>query len=86
MIIKKYPSVKTNFSARIINEEQQTFIDLVIQILSMKSEDKNTSVLEQQIDHLAYQLYDLTYEEVKIVAPAFSLSPEKYECLRINEQ
>ena len=42
---------------------------LVDQILKKKSEDNSadTADLENQIDQLVYQLYDLTEEEVKII-------------------
>jgi hypothetical protein len=54
---------------KILNEEQQPFIDLVDKILAAKKENPaaDTSALEQQIDHLVYRLYDLTEEEIKIV-------------------
>jgi hypothetical protein len=45
--------------------EQQPFIDLVEKIICKKG--ASTSALETQIDHLVYQLYDLTEEEIKIV-------------------
>lgn len=36
------------------------------------------SALEKEIDIIVYKLYGLTYEEVKIVEPAFALSEEEY--------
>jgi len=33
---------------------------------------------------MVYKLYELTYEEVKIVDPAFSLSKEEYENFKIE--
>jgi hypothetical protein len=33
---------------------------------------------EDQIDIMVYKLYELTYEEVKIIDPAFSLTEEDY--------
>jgi len=43
--------------------------DLVNEILSIKKHSPSavTSVLENQIDQLVYQLYDLTEEEIKII-------------------
>lgn len=48
---------------------QQPFISLVNQILKLKQQNPSadTTDLEAQIDHLVYQLYDLTEEEIKIV-------------------
>jgi len=34
---------------------------------------------EFQINQMVYKLYELTYEEVKIVDPDFLMSEEKYE-------
>ncbi len=50
-------------------EEQQPFIMLVNQILAIKRRNisKDTSDLESEIDHLVYNLYNLTEEEIKIV-------------------
>jgi type II restriction/modification system DNA methylase subunit YeeA len=48
---------------------QTELIVIVNQILDQKSANPNadTSELENQIDQLVYQLYDLTEEEIKIV-------------------
>ncbi|TAD99034.1 MAG: hypothetical protein EAZ97_09745, partial [Bacteroidetes bacterium] len=47
--------------------DQQIFIDLVSQILSLKSQQKDSSALENQVDDLVYKLYDLTEEEIQFV-------------------
>ena len=72
---------------QINNINQQPFINLVDQILIDKkasskpdSGSQNSSrVLEDKIDLMVYKLYELTYEEVKIVDTAFALSKEEYE-------
>ena len=43
---------------------------------AMKTTD--TTPLESQIDLLVYHLYELTYEEVLLVDPAFELTEEEY--------
>ena len=59
------------------------FITLVTQILKAKEKDSNfdTIDLENQIDILVYKLYDLTYEEVKVIDPNIEsiISKEEYE-------
>lgn len=40
--------------------------------------------LEQQNDNLVYKLNELTYEEVKIIDPEFSLSKEEDEALKLE--
>lgn len=39
----------------------------------------DTKHLEDQIDIMVYKLYELIYEEVKVIDPAFALSREEYE-------
>jgi len=40
--------------------------------------------LGDQIDIMVYKLYDLTYEEVKVIDPGFALSKEEYENYKIE--
>jgi len=58
---------------------QEPFIKLVDQILINKKAGKDTQKLEDKIDLMVYKLYELTYEEVKIVDPDFWMSEEEYE-------
>ncbi|MBX2931555.1 MAG: class I SAM-dependent DNA methyltransferase [Chitinophagaceae bacterium] len=51
----------------ISEKEQRPFIDLVERILVERKNDNDTTDLENQIDQLVYQLYELTEEEIKIV-------------------
>ena len=39
--------------------------------------------LESQIEQMVYKLYDLTYAEVKVVAPEFKMTEQEYNNLRI---
>ncbi|MBU0455450.1 MAG: Eco57I restriction-modification methylase domain-containing protein [Gammaproteobacteria bacterium] len=54
---------------KIPESDQQPFITLVDQILSLKESDPNTdtSALEAEIDRLVYDLYGLTKEEIAIM-------------------
>lgn len=54
--------------------------NIVEEILAAKKDDPNanTSELEKQIDHLVYKLYQLTYNEVKIIDPEFALTEQEY--------
>ncbi|MBB6612684.1 N-6 DNA methylase [Pontibacter sp. Tf4] len=62
------------------NEVTATITSLVEQILTIKQADAaaDTSGLEAEIDVLVYRLYNLTYQEVLLVDPAFALSEEEY--------
>ena len=57
---------------------------LVKEIITKKELGKNTTPIEHQIDNLVYKLYELTYDEVKIIDPAFSLSKKEYEGIKLE--
>jgi tRNA1(Val) A37 N6-methylase TrmN6 len=60
---------------------EKTIIALVDKILAAKAKDSqaDTSALERQIDNLVYRLYNLAYDEVKVIEPDFPLSEAEYE-------
>ncbi|MDI3528088.1 MAG: hypothetical protein PWR03_2272 [Tenuifilum sp.] len=62
----------------------KTIKPLVLKIITQKSQGKDTTALEQQIDNLVYRLYDLTYEEVKVIDHDFPLSRQEYEAIRLE--
>jgi hypothetical protein len=49
---------------QLTEQQQKPFIDLVDKILTAKKLQQDSSLYEQQIDQLVYQLYDLTAEEI----------------------
>jgi adenine-specific DNA-methyltransferase len=65
-------------------ENQNLFLEKVDKILSLKYEGKDTTAIEQEIDNIIYKLYELTYEEVKVIDPEFSLIKKEYEAMEIN--
>ena len=80
-----FPEIQTYLFEQLpiveINEtDQQLIVTLVNQILSAKQENHqaDTTNLENQIDILVYKLYNLTYDEVKIIDPEFWMSEEEY--------
>lgn len=63
------------------NESKLTngsIIKRVQKTLSLKSNNQDTTTLEKEIDVMVYKLYELTYDEVKIIDPAFWLSDTEY--------
>ena len=72
---KKLPIKKANVITR------NKIILLVNSILNSKNHDFR---LEQQIDNLVYKLYDLNFEEVKIIDPECNLKEEEYMSISIN--
>ena len=60
---------------------------IVISIIQRKADsDDNDDIvcLEQQIDNRVYRLYDLTYDEVKVVDPDFGLTEEEYAAIKTD--
>ncbi|MFY8186359.1 MAG: Eco57I restriction-modification methylase domain-containing protein [Flavobacterium sp.] len=86
----KYKSTKKVFSEiqansveklpiRSISEtEQYKFVSLTNLILENRKQHLDTAELETKIDIMVYKLYELTYEEVLVVEPGFSLSEAEY--------
>lgn len=56
----------------------------VDEILKGKIAKQETSSLEREIDVLVYKLYELTYEEVKIIDKNFWLSEEEYGKVKLG--
>ena len=73
------------FPIKVISEDRMLiFESFVNQILLQKSEGKDTTSLEQQIDNLVYKLYELSYDEVKVIDPAFALSEQEYKNIKLD--
>ncbi len=54
--------------------------------MNVKKGDRHadTSELEKAIDHLVYKLYQLTYDEIKIIDPEFELTEQEYTAIKIE--
>jgi tRNA1(Val) A37 N6-methylase TrmN6 len=79
----KYETV-IEFPIKVISSKDSSpFIILVDQILSAKKENPqaDTSLLERKIDELVYKLYELSYDEVKIIDKDFWLGEAEYNAL-----
>jgi len=69
---------------KIQESQQQPFITRVEKILSLKKQNLDTTALEKEIDVMVYKLYELTYDEVKIIDKNFWLSEEEYLQTKLN--
>lgn len=91
----KQTSTNTNVTSKEISKlpilkiddiRQKPIISLVDKILEAKKENPqaNTTNLENQIDILVYKLYNLTYDEVKIIDPDIEniISRKEYESIK----
>ncbi len=82
--IQMFNTVMRNIPFPKIPPSQQVpFEKLVDQIIAGKEKGEDTTALERQIDLMVYKLYELTYDEVKIVDPAFEMEEEEYEEYRL---
>jgi adenine-specific DNA-methyltransferase len=59
--------------------KQKPFEILVDKIISKKERGEDTTAEEREIDLMVYKLYELTYDEVKIVEPKTPISKNEYE-------
>ncbi len=64
--------------------QQQPFILRVEKIHTLKKQNQDTTTLEREIDVLVYKLYELTYDEVKIIDKDFWLSEEEYNDVKLQ--
>jgi adenine-specific DNA-methyltransferase len=67
------------------NATQKYFEALVSEVLSKRNKLLDSSELEQQIDNLVYRLYDLTYDEVKVIDPDFGMSEGEYNSIKLED-
>jgi hypothetical protein len=83
--IDKEPIVNIPILNPTINiQDKISFI--VEEIIRKKHKNLDTNNLELQIDNLVYKLYELNYDEVLVVEPAFSerMSEEEYDNLKVE--
>ena len=50
----------------------------------MSDRHANTTKEEKAIDNLVYKLYQLTYDEVKIIDPEFELTEQEYTAIKME--
>ena len=72
--------IDTNSLVEINIETTQKIIsNLSKKIHLLIEQDEGTTAEERKIDLMVYNLYNLTYEEVKIIEPEFDLTKKEYE-------
>ena len=63
---------------------QKKLAELSKKAHKLSADNKSIEHLEQEIDNLVYKLYELTYDEVKVIDPEFSLSKKEYEAIKLE--
>lgn len=63
---------------------QKKLAELSKKAHKLSADNKSIEHLEIEIDNLVYKLYELTYEEVKVIDPEFSLSKKEYEAIKLE--
>ncbi len=62
----------------------QLIISSVKKIIKESEKEHDTLLLEQDLNNIFYKLYELTYDEVKVIDPTFALSKEQYENIKLD--
>lgn len=53
--------------------------------IKSKNNDADTSELERQLNNYVYKMYNLSYNEVKIIEPDFSMSKSEYDNISVGD-
>lgn len=82
--IFKITSTNTNITTSELNRlplpnYSEKIEKIVKTILEKKNQNEATLLYENEIDIIVYRLYGLTYQEVLIIDPTFSLTQEEYD-------
>lgn len=66
--------------------KQDRISKIVNEILEQKLHDSkiNVAPLEDEIDHILYHLYNLTYDEVLLVDPSTPITREEYDNFKLD--
>lgn len=62
----------------------QQIISTVKKIIKESEKEHDTLTLEQDLNNIFYKLYELSYDEVKVIDPEFSLSKKEYEGIKLE--
>lgn len=65
-------------------KEEIQIVKIVDEIITRKKSNQDTTALEREIDVLVYKLYELTYDEVKIMDKDFWLSEEEFNKVKFQ--
>jgi adenine-specific DNA-methyltransferase len=70
----------------VTKQKQKVIENLVQKCIAAKNCDRNAGIskLETAINNLVYKLYQLTYDEVKIIDPEFELTEQEYTVIKIE--
>jgi hypothetical protein len=64
------------------NKEQLGAVNTLVRQICRQKEsgpDVDISALERELNNVVYRLYNLTYEEVKVIEPVFPVGRAEYE-------
>ncbi|NOT15457.1 MAG: hypothetical protein HOP21_07765, partial [Methylotenera sp.] len=75
--VNTFPIVK------ISSEKQFRIESLVKKVMELKSQSHPTLILEEQINRIVYKLYNLTFNEVKLIDPEFPLTEAEYNLVTV---
>ena len=58
------------------------WMDKFILVAKAADPKADTAVFEREIDDLVYRLYNLTYDEVKVIEPGFPVGKAEWEGIK----
>ncbi|MBA5248947.1 MAG: hypothetical protein FE834_05360 [Gammaproteobacteria bacterium] len=58
---------------KVLNTEQQPFIDLINKVLVCKKQNKGINLIDKEINQLVYDLYQLSESEIKLISSSVIL-------------
>ena len=64
------------------NQNQISYLSNLFDVI-VKDENLDSKQIVE-LNNLVYKLYELTYDEVKVIDPAFSLSKKEYEAIKLE--
>jgi len=80
-----YPEHIRNIPIPLIElRNQKPLIELVDKVILHKTQNLPSANIEQEIDNIVYHIYKLSYDEVRLIDPDFTLTKEEYENVKIN--
>ncbi|SCW71956.1 Eco57I restriction-modification methylase domain-containing protein [Mucilaginibacter sp. NFR10] len=68
----------------IVSQQASKIVKLAKEVILKKQEKLDTKILEEQINCFVYKIYSLTFDEVCIIDPQFSLNETEYNNLIID--
>ena len=79
------PDMLNNLPVPLIGKmTMQLIVTTVKKIIKESQKEHDTNEFEQDLNNIFYKLYELTYDEVKVLDPEFGLTKKEYEAIKLE--